>query len=306
MKNKKDKLVHIILLNYNGYKDTIDCIKSLNLITYTNYKIIIVDNCSTDNSEKYIMEYIEKFSNIHFIQTGKNLGFSGGNNVAIKWALKNNAEYICLLNNDTVVEPDFLDVLVEEMENDKNIGIAGSKIMYYDNPDIIWSAGGYIDYKKSLGCHYGKDKVDSEIYNKKINVDFLTGCTQLIRKDVFYNIGLYDETYFLYMEDVDFCAKVNQSNFKLVYVPKSKIYHKVSSSTGGDESPLFLYYITRNRLLFNKKNQKNKLKSLIFYILYAMKLCKDPFTKKDKYKYVLYGVRDYFKGRYGQQNIDFR
>lgn len=305
MKLSYNPLVSIILVNYNGYKDTIECIKSLNFIDYDNYNIIVVDNMSSDGSQEYIREFINSVckKNIFFLENKDNIGFSGANNVGIKFALDNDSDYLCLLNNDTVVEYNFLTELVNEMEKDKKIGISAGKILYYDNKDYIWSAGGYIDNKKSLGCHFGKDQVDNNLYNIKKDVTFLTGCLQLIKKDVIKEVGLYDNDYFLYMEDVDFCARVLKKGYKLRYIPNSIIYHKVSSSTGGDESPLFLYYITRNRLLYNKKNQENVLKSCIFYLLYAMKLVKDPFTKKKNYKYVLKGVKDYYLRNYGKQEI---
>ena len=149
--------VDIIILNYNGYKDTIECIKSLQDITYNNIDIIIIDNNSTDNSEYEIKKFISKSNNIQYIQSGKNIGFSGGNNIGIKLSLEKKSDYICLLNNDTVVEPDFLEPLIDIMEKDKSIGITSGKIMYYDEPTKIWCAGGYIDEIKAFNDEKGKN-----------------------------------------------------------------------------------------------------------------------------------------------------
>lgn len=298
--------VHIILLNYNGYKDTIDCIKSLQSIDYPNYKIVVVDNKSTNDSEKNIKKFIKNMENVKFIQTGKNLGFSGGNNVGIKWALENNADYICLLNNDTTVEPDFLSVLVKEMESNKEIGISAGKIMYYSKPNIIWSAGGYIDEGKCLGYHYGINCNDSDEYNIKKEVTFLTGCLQLIRADLIKKVGLYDEEYFLYMEDVDFCYRAKLEGSKIMYVPESKIYHKVSASTGGEESPMVLYYMTRNVMLFNKKFRDSLTNSMKFELYWKLKMIVDKFRRKDKYKYIQEGLNDHKKGIYGFKVFNFK
>lgn len=298
--------IHIILLNYNGYKDTIDCIKSLQSIDYPNYKIVIVDNNSTDESEENIINFINKMDNTHFIQTGKNLGFSGGNNVGIKYALENNADYICLLNNDTTVEPDFLTILTNQMEQDKSIGIAAGKIMYYSKPDVIWSAGGFIDERKCLGYHYGINQKDSEEFNNTKKVSFLTGCLQLIRADVLKNIGLYDEEYFLYMEDVDFCYRARLNGYKLEYIPESKIYHKVSASTGGEQSPMVLYYMTRNVMLFNKKYEETLPSNFKFNIYWKLKMIIDKFRRKDAYKYIEEGLKDHKREKYGMKVFNFK
>ena len=302
MKNKQPS-VSIVLLNYNGYNDTIECIKSLKNITYNNYKIVIVDNNSTDNSEIEIKKFIKNDDNIQFIQSYKNLGFSGGNNIGIRYALENNADYICLLNNDTIVETNFLSELVNSMEKDNKIGVAAGKIMYFEDKDIIWSAGGFISEIKSLGEHYGIDIKDSKQFDDTIEVSFLTGCLQLIRKEVFEEIGMYDDIYFLYMEDLDFCKRVTRKGYKLMYIPQSKIYHKVSASIGGFESPLQLYYVTRNRILFNKKNQNNFIKSILFYAFMIIKMLIEPFRKKENYKYMLEGIKDGIKNKYGFKDI---
>lgn len=300
MENKEPS-VCIILLNYNTYKDTIECIESLLDIKYENYKILIIDNNSIDASEKYISEYIENISNAYFIQSGKNLGFSGGNNIGIKWAMANCTDYICLLNNDTIVDPMFLNYLVDEMKNNKDIGISSGKIMYYDKPNVIWSAGGKIDELRCIG-HNGYMNLDeNQIINERKEVTFLTGCLQLIRREVFENIGLYEEKYFLYMEDTDFCLRAYREGYKLMYVPKSKIYHKVSASCGGKESPIVTYYMNRNRLLFNKKYQENIFKSLVFKSIYFGKIFIDPIRKRKTYRYLLEAIRDYIKGEYGEK-----
>lgn len=295
--------VDIILLNYNGYEDTIECIKSLKNISYKNFDVFIVDNNSTDDSEKKILDYIKDDNNITFIQTNENLGFSGGNNVAIKKSLEKNADYICLLNNDTVVEKDFLEELVNKMEMDKSIGIASGKIMYYDNPSKIWCAGGYIDDIRSCGYHYGRDEIDDGKFDNDKEVTDLPGCLQLIRPEVFEKVGLYEEKYFLYMEDTDFCYRTSQAGYKLMYISSSKIYHKVSSSTGGQDSPTHLYYMARNRLLFNKTMNLGLLKDIKFYIFYFLRLTLEPIRRKKKFKYVLSGVIDGLNGVEGLKGI---
>lgn len=295
--------VYIILLNYNGYKDTICCIDSLRDINYKNYKIIVVDNHSTDSSKKEISQYIKNKEDVIFIESKENLGFSGGNNLGIKYAMDKNADYICLLNNDTTVESDFLNYLVDAMENDKGIGISAGKIMYYDNKDIVWSAGGYIDSKKAIGYNYAINKHEKNLKDESREVTFLTGCLQLIRREVFENVGLYDHEYFLYMEDVDFCKRAINSGYKLVYVPESKIYHKVSASTGGQVSPMVVYYMTRNRLLFSSKYTDKLIDKLKFYMFYSIKLISEPLRKKINPKYITCAVKDFINKDFGCKDI---
>lgn len=289
--SKKYPVVWIVLLNYKGCQDTIECIESLEQITYRNYKIIIVDNNSKDGSEEILRN---KFPQHIVIQSGENLGFSGGNNVGIKYALENGADYILLLNNDTLVEPDFLNPLVEEAEKDKAIGIVAGKINYYYDKNIIWSAGGYISEIKGCGYHYGINEVDVGQYDKKREVTCLTGCLQLIKKEVIKEVGLYDEDYFLYFEDVDYCYRVKKHGFKLVYVPQSKIYHKVSASAG-EESSLALYYNHRNRLLFVKKNIDAFFNKSVFLLYFLITRISRILKYREKTIYAFKGIKDYYK-----------
>lgn len=168
----KEKLVYLIVLNWNGWKDTVECIDSCLKLTYTNFRILIVDNGSTDNSESILREC---FPSVEFIQTGENLGFAGGNNVGIRYALEQGAVYVWLLNNDTVVDSKALDELLKVAESDDKIGIVGSKIYYYDKPDILWFAGGVITSLAKLVQHIGVNKKDSQVHNENMDVDFITG-----------------------------------------------------------------------------------------------------------------------------------
>lgn len=296
-------LVYIILLNYNGYKDTIECINSLEKISYKNYKIVIVDNASTDGSEDILKN---EFPHHIFIQTGSNLGFAGGNNVGIKYALENGADYILLLNNDTVVEPNFLEPLVEYADKDNKVGIVGGKINYYHNRNKIWSAGGKVNLFTGSTYHFGLNKNNSDYINKFNKVKFLTGCVQLIKKDLINDIGFLDEDYFLYYEDTDYCTRAVKNGWKLVYIPNSIIYHKVSSSTK-KSSPIQLYYLTRNRMLFISKNSNNKLAKIIFncyWIIVSILRYIRKFFLKDKNRvYIYLGIKDYYLKNFGYRKI---
>lgn len=245
----KQPLVYIILVNYKGLEDTIECLKSLDSITYTNYRTIVVDNASNDNS----CEELRKYTNIELIELKENLGFAGGNNVGIKVAMDNKADYVLLLNNDTVVEKDFLDHLVDVAEADSTVGAVGGKIYYFDDKKLIWYAGAKINTFTSRTQHLGAEEHDNGQYNELCETGYITGCMMLVKAEVVEKVGVMDESYFLYYEETDWNVRINQAGYKLMYQPKSVIYHKVSSSTK-KINYVMNYYYDRNSYYFINKN----------------------------------------------------
>lgn len=286
---KNQPLVYIILLNFNGYKDTIECVNSLEKVEYGNFEVIIVDNCSTDDSEKILRDQLPGYK---VIQTHNNLGFAGGNNIGIKYALDSGAEYICLLNNDTIVEKDFLNHLVETAESDNNIGITSGIINYFENKNETWFSGGYISNIKGKGIH--KINKPQELQTE---ATFITGCLQLISRKVFKDVGLLPEDYFLYYEDLDFCQSVLNAGYKLVVNSNSYIYHK-AGGTAPYTSPLSIYYSNRNRYIFIKKyfGGFNLIFLKISYLLEVM--IKLTFYKGEKRKSIWKVLKyHYFKNK---------
>jgi len=254
--------VSIIILNWNGKKDTIECLNSLKKIDYKNYKTILVDNGSKDDSVKEIKK---NFPNVKIIQNRKNLGFAEGNNIGIKYSLKNKADYILLLNNDTVVDEKFLSEMIRLAESDEKGGIIGSKIYYDKLPDTIWFAGGVIDLKKGIFAHIGQREKDSEKYSKLKETDYIPGCSMLIKKSVIKSICLLDPKYFAYFEDIDYCIRAKNRGYKIMLAQKSHIWHKISCSSGGENNLLKFYYKNRNIILFIKKHANKKMKILFFF-----------------------------------------
>lgn len=265
-----NKSVGIVIINYNNYLDTIECVDSILENDYKNYRIILVDNDSNNDSydilfKKYkYNKYIEVIISNHI-----NMGFSGGNNIGIRRALDINMDYILLLNNDTVVEKNFLTRILWSFSKGSNIGIATGKILYYDKPEIINIAGGKISYLRSKVIPYGENEKVYKCNNYKY-VDFASGCFQIIKKEVFDSVGLYDEDYFLYYEDTDFCSRVLRNGYAILYNPESIIWHKVSASSGSKINDLTTYYNVRNRLVFAKKNINNLMCKITFYCYYSL------------------------------------
>lgn len=290
--------VSIIILNWNGYKDTVECISSLEEIVYENCQIVLVDNGS-DINEAEILE--KDFSIIKTIRSDKNLGFSGGNNVGIKYALDLNADYILLLNNDTIVKTNFLKPLLKKFLDEKEVGIVAPMINYYDEPQRIWTVGGSISRIRGSGFA-DSNKWESQVSNEDREVGFVSGCCMLIRREVFEKIGLLDENYFLYLEDTDFCYRIKEAGYKIFMTPKSKIFHKVNSSTKNN-SLLPLYYTTRNRLYFAKKNFKVAFYLTLVYMLIVMTIKSIYWIIVGRGKYVkavTQAFKDFFDNKMGK------
>lgn len=260
--------VTIIIVNWNCWEDTIECLESISQINYANYQVIIVDNHSHDNSVQRIKNYA-KGKKLTIIENDENYGFAEGNNIGMRYAQNNfSPKYILLLNNDTVVDKEFLKELINAGEKDDQIGILGPKIYYYDKPQVIWSAGCKIAWKTARGLHIGLNETDKGQYDKLQQVDYVSGAAFLIKTEVIKQIGLMDKTYFLYFEESDWTLRANQAGYKSLYVPTAKIWHKISRSGGGISKPVGLYYITRNRWIFMKKWAKKS--DYFVFIIYQL------------------------------------
>lgn len=239
--------VTIVVLNWNGIADTLDCIQSLRKLDYPNYEVVIVDNGSTDNSVETIKA---DFPNLTLIEVRKNLGYTGGNNRGLRYALQRGADYILLLNNDTEVAPDFLSLLVEVAEADPSVGMVGPLIYYHDRPQVIWSAGGAVDWERGSTRMLGLDEVDHDQFGLAPRpVDFITGCALLVKSSVVEQTGPLDDRFFAYYEDAEWGVRATRAGFKNLLVPQAKVWHKITPAQQA-VSPLVYYYMTRNRLLF--------------------------------------------------------
>ena len=244
--------ISVIILNYNNPFDTLECVYSLMKNNFNSYELILVDNGSTDNSKEILKELESEFSNLTFIINKKNLGFAGGNNVAVEAA---RGDYILLLNNDTVVKSDFLSGLMKQASEHHEAGIFCPKIYFYDRPDTIWFAGGYIDWKYE-GAHIGHGTKDNNAYDTALICAYVTGCAMLIKREVIKKIGLFDESFFAYQEDVDLCIRARKAGYKCMYIPYPHVWHKVglTSKKQGRMSPFIRYLGTRNKLTVVRKN----------------------------------------------------
>lgn len=230
MKQSDPPLVFIVVVTWNGKRDTLECLASLQAVTYPNYRILLIDNASTDGTQEAVQK---QFPSVEMIRTDRNLRFAGGNNVGIRHALSQGAAYVLLLNNDTVVDPNFLTELVATAERDPSVGMVGARIYYHEDPQRIWFAGGEISWWSGWIAHTGIRQVDRGHFDSERAVDYITGCCMLVRREVIERIGLLDERFFMYGEDVDWCLRARRAGYRLVFQPKAKVWHKLSVSAGG-------------------------------------------------------------------------
>ena len=257
------KKIIISIIDYKGKKNTLLCLESLEKITIPkDYLIEVVVINNYPQEELHIENKYKTFS-LTVIQNTENTGFSGGHNKGIAYAEVNKAEYIVILNNDTLVSPTFLKELVTTAHGKQNVGILVPKIYFTkgsefhknrykksDQGKVFWYAGGKMDWKNVFASHRGVDEVDTGQYDKVVKTEFATGCCMFIPVNVFENVGGFDERYFLYLEDLDLNMRVKKAKYDVWYIPQSVIWHTNAGSTGGSGSSLQDYYTTRNRLLF--------------------------------------------------------
>lgn len=252
--------VFIIVLNYNGKDSLKKTLSSVFQIDYPNFEIILVDNNSKDGSFETARR---EFSKIVFIKNSENLGFSSGNNIGIEYALERGADYVLLLNYDVQVKKDFLSPLVASLEEDKKNGIANPVILEGENSKI-WFSGGKIDWLRMKSIHEKKEHTRNYIES-----DYLCGCAMLIRSEVFRHIGLFNEDFFLYWEDVDFSIRAKKAGYKLVICPKSQIYHFEKSQ---EKKANKTYWLVLSGLIFFRKNTPFFLRPWIFFYILLRKI----------------------------------
>jgi len=256
-----------VILNISGMPVMEDCLRSLEKADYPGLEVIVVHNGQrTDSLPAAVKAVCGKVSEVIF--TGKNLGFAAGNNQGIKIALARGADYVLLLNDDTVVSPGFLAPLVKALQNDPAAGMAGPRIFYHSAPGRIWFSGARLQKGECLFYFPGSDQ-EAETYGpgETAETDFVTGCAALVSRKLIERVGLLDEIFFLYWEDSDWGFRASRAGFRSLVVPAAGIWHKVSCSSGGNDSALKLFHKTRGRLLFARRHCPGSFFALLIRLL---------------------------------------
>lgn len=290
------------MVNWNGKDDTVVALDSLKKMDKRGHdvSVIVVDNGSTNDSVSVITK-AHPWATL--IETGKNLGFTGGNNIGMKRAMKDGANFVWLLNNDIIAHKNALSIL--DVFDKNNIGLAGSKIYFApgkeyhkdrytksDRGKVFWYAGGLVDWNNMYASHRGVDEVDNGQYDKVEETPFITGCSMMIKREVIEKIGYLDDKFYLYLEDLDYCLRAKKADFTLMYVPTSIIWHVNAGSSGGAGNSLHEYYLTRNRLVIGMRYATIRTKLAL--VREAMKfLISSPIKRK--------AVLDAAFGKFGNQ-----
>ena len=301
--------ISVIILNWDGKEDTKECLESVGKSRITDYKLqsIVVDNGSTDGSQKAVKNFYKKARKDitwELIENRENLGFAEGNNVGMRYALKSGADFIMLLNNDTIIDKNLFVDLINAAKNYPKAGIISPKIYFakgfeyhkkrYKKNElgrVIWYAGGDVDWNNIYGSNHGVDEVDKGQFDKVADTDFATGCCMFFRSKVLKDLGLFDKRYFAYLEDSDLSQRAKKAGWRVLYTPKPHLWHKVGQALGvGSEKND--YYITRNRLLFGLRYAR--LRTKVALIKESIKLL----LKGRKWQRI--AIRDFYLGRFGK------
>ena len=239
--------VGIVISNYNGWQDTVQCLQSLEKQTFRDFEIILLDDASPNDSVARLREHLPP--NTVFLPQEQNLGFAAVNNIGMRRALADGCEWALLLNNDTVAAPDFLETLLQQTPEG---AVSCPKMLFLDPPDEIWFAGGVLDRATGKVQHLGGHQKDGPAFARARQVNFITFCCVLLPRTVIERVGYLDETLFMYCEDVDYCMRLGDAGVPLWFLPDARIWHKAGGSAGG---MLSVYYITRNTLYLTCKGK---------------------------------------------------
>jgi GT2 family glycosyltransferase len=292
----QDPLIAIVIVNYNGFEITRDCLDSFKQVSYRNYVLIVVDNASSDNS---VQRLETEFPYLHTLSIKYNTGFTGGNNIGLKKAEELGADYVFFLNNDTVVSENVLDELLAFSAGHPDVGIVGPLTYYFEAAEIISFGGGEINRNTGMYFQLNKDKTINQLADKEIYCSFIEGAAMFMRTALAVEVGGFNDAYFLTSEESELCVRVADKGYKLSVITSCSVWHKISRTLEG-RSALRNYFVFRNRLLFVKRNAVgfgiNNLIELAWYYLkcFAWTLLKS--RNLSAANGILLGTLDFFRG----------
>ena len=254
MTNMHEITVHAIVVTWNKVEDTVACIESLLDGTRPPDQIVVVDNGSEDRFITRLRQFCEGKAKVSLIENDGNYGYTKGANVGIQHALDHTADTVLLINNDAVLAEDALEILLEVVREEDNFGLFGPRILYYDEPKLICTGAGHYSIIKAAAIGYEKKKWVTECSDENREITFLGGCVLLIRSRVFEEMGLFDEDFFMYAEDTDFCFRARKAGVRLLYVPRAQAMHKVPVHVQRQLTRPALYHQGRSHALILRKH----------------------------------------------------
>jgi GT2 family glycosyltransferase len=293
-------LVMVVVLNWNGLNETRSCLDALGGVTYPRVEIIVVDNGSTDGSVDALRA---EYPQVRLLSLSENVGFAGGNNHGLRHALRHGADYVLLLNNDARIAPDAVDVLVQVAQADRRIGVLGPIIYRNDDPQRVESAGGWLNLYTGRFRHFEKLPADQAC---PYEVDIISGCAMVVRREVMEQVGLLNECYFAYFEDAEWCVRARRAGYRVMAVPEAQVWHRGSAASGGPRAPLRIYYSVRNHLLMvnvqapARHRLHRAWREVWIIAVYFAYVIVGPVVKSDGLRALVYGIRDYYRGRFGR------
>lgn len=291
------KDVAIVIVNYNGISDTVECINSI-LNAKIESLIIVVDNASDKDEAREIQGL---FPLVKIIKSDINGGFSYGNNLGIKTAIELGYSYIMLLNNDTVIDKNMVYSLRNNC-SDENISVP--KMLYYGKPNVIWYGGGRVNKRTGNAIHINQGEIDVD-RNEGFFCSFASGCCLMVKANVIKDVGLLNESYFMYCEDTEFSIRIRKKGYGIKYVPDAILWHKVSATVGGCETPLNVYYTSRNRLMYIYDNKEyfESYASIFTVVSRIIRAFQYLLMGKKVWRFFLRGVYDYYRGISGEVSL---
>lgn len=297
------KKITVVTVNYNTEDDTRNLLASIKKLNKSNFLLSII---VVDNGSKNIFKS-DQSEDLEIIRIDENTGFTGGFNKGIKRALEKGADYVFIVNNDTILDHNIIENMLSVMESNSKIGITVPKIYFakghefhkdrYEKDElgkVFWYAGGYMDWAHVQSIHRGVDEVDYGQYDAIEKVTFATGCCMLIKKEVLEKVGLFDDNFFLYYEDADLSERIKRAGYDIYYVPTAVLFHINASSSGGAGrgNTLQDYFITRNQMLFGMKYAP--LRTKIALIRQSINLSLNGRPKQKQ------AIKDYYLGKFGK------
>lgn len=296
--------VCIVVLAWNRREDTLECLRSLARVTDPDTTVLLVDNGSTDGTADAVKM---EFPGIKLIETGENLGYTGGNNAGIRRALELGADYVLILNNDTIVDPGFIREMLAVASRSERIGFVSPKIYFQDPPDLLWFAGARFRTWCGYGRMEGYRETDRGQYDQIREIDRPCGCAMLVSRAVCREAGLLDPGLFLYVDEVEWALRARTLGFRSYIAPGAKVWHKVSSSLGGEGHPDAIYYSVRNTLYSLNRNAPcrwplvRRTRNAIVLMIHFLSLVVSAVPLEEGVRAIRAGAGDYHAGRMGRR-----